>query len=78
MTSEIEISVVGSSIGSRMRAITQPTARPIATPPAAPSTKFMPASASEKLPVTSAALAYLNAISAVESLTSASPSTIVT
>jgi len=78
VSSEIEISVVGSSSGSRMRATTQPTASPIATPPMAPSTRFVPASASEKLPVTTAAVAYLKAISAVASLTRLSPSTIVT
>ena len=46
-----------SVVRARISAITQPTASPIAMPPAAPSTNFRPASASEKLPLTTAATA---------------------
>ena len=57
MNSDIVISTGGSSSRLRICATTQPTARPIATPPAAASTKSSPASMAEKLPPTAAEIA---------------------
>ena len=53
------ISVGASSRALRNRAMTKPTASPIATPTTALSTKRPLASASEKLPLTTAATANL-------------------
>jgi hypothetical protein len=47
----------GSAVRSRMAAMSHPTTRPMAMPPAAPATNSSPASASEKLPPTTAATA---------------------
>jgi hypothetical protein len=41
----------------RISATSHPTTRPMATPPAAPSTNRRPASANEKVPATTAATA---------------------
>lgn len=64
-----------SRILLRMVAAVQPIASPTATPPMAPSTNVRLASASEKLPATTAAIATRYATSAVASLNSPSPST---
>ena len=57
LRSEIVMLTWGSGMRARMVAMTQPTASPMATPPIAPTTNRRPASASEKLPPTTAATA---------------------
>jgi hypothetical protein len=54
VSSEIVMLNWASVVRLRISATIHPTAIPIATPPAAPKTNLRPASASEKLPATTA------------------------
>ncbi len=72
------ISTGGSSSRWRTYATTQPTARPIATPPIAPTKNWPPASQTLNVPAVTATTATRYAMIAVASLMSDSPSTTVT